>query len=388
VRGVAVLAPGASGPVASGTAAGAAPAPGDLAAQQLAGLDSQTLAGFVNAIGASLPGTGFGWSSLSEFLHGGGVLRDPLRLLPALGAVLVGQLRASLGLLGQLLVLAVLAAVVRQIQATFESEAVGRIADAVVFLALGTIGLTGFSIAVGLARGALTSLSGFMLALLPAIVGLLVATGSVTTAGLLQPAIIAAIGTVGVVVRAVVFPLVLLAAVLDLVGAFAPQFRLGGLSGLMRQISVGALGLLFTGFLGAVGALGAAGSIADGAALRAGKYAVKTFVPVVGGMFADAAELVLTSALLLRSGLGLLGLVAVALLVALPVLKLLGLWAIFRLAGAVAQPVGGDGVAQVCAGVSGALVLITLSVALVGMLCFLSLAVLVGASSAAWSALG
>jgi len=361
---------------------------GALAQAQLAGMDTQTIAGFVNAVGQQLPGSGFGWASLGQFLQGQGVLRHPGTLLPALGSVFMGELRGSLTLLGQLLVLVVLAAVMRQIQAAFESETVGRVADAVVFLALGTICLAGFSIAVGLARAAVADLSSFMLALLPAIVGLLVATGSVTTAGLLQPAMVAAIDVVALVVRTVVFPLALLAAVLDIVGAFAPSFRLGGLSGLMRQVSVGVMGLLLTGFLGVVAVEGAAGSIADGVALRAGKYAVKTFVPVVGGMFADAAELVLTSGLLLRSGLGLLGLVAVALLVAIPVLKMLALWAVFRLAAAVAQPVGGDGVAQVLGGLGGALVLLTLAVAVVGMLCFLSLAVLVGAGGAAWAAVG
>ncbi len=385
-----VAASGAGGPAAAAASAGGAatpggPTPAALAEQQLAGMDATSIARFVDAIGAGLPGGGFGWASLAQFLRGSGVLRHPERLLPALGAVFVGELRTSLTLLGQLLVLVVLSAVLRQIQAAWGSETVARIADAVVFLALGTICLAGFAIAVGLARGAISDLSSFMVALLPGIVGLMVSTGSVTTAGLLQPAMVGAIETVGVIVRAVVFPLALLAAVLDLVGAFAPSFRLSGLSGLMRQVSVGVMGLLFTGFLGVVVTVGAAGGIADSVALRAGKYAVKTFVPVVGGLFADAAELVLTSGLLLRSGLGLLGLVAVALLVAVPVLKMLALLLVFRLGAAVAGPVGGEGVAHVLGGIGGALVLLTLAVAVVGLLCFLSLAVLVGASGAAWA---
>lgn len=367
---------------ASASGSSAAPSPADIADQQLAELDTSSLASFVNAIGQMLPGTGLGWQNLRDLLHGGGVLRHPQALLQALGGVFVGELRASMGLLGKLMVLIVLAAVLRQIQGAFDSEAVGRIADAAVFLALGALCLAGFGLAANMARSAIADLSSFMVVLLPALVGLLAASGSVTTAGLMHPLMVAAVNAVGLLVRAVVFPLALLAAVLDIVGAFSPNFKLSSLSALMRQIAVGVMGLLFTAFLGVVAVSGAAGSVADGVALRTGKYAIKTFVPVVGGMFADAAELVLTSGWLLRSGLGLLGLVAVAVLVAVPVLKMLALWAIYRVGGALAQPVGGEGVAQVLAGVGNALVLLTLAVSAVGLMCFLSLAVLVGASSA------
>ena len=361
------------------------PAPADLAQSQLQGVDTAGIATFVNEIGAQLgPDAGFGWHSLGDFLHGGGLLRHPDRLLTALTALFAGELRQSLGLLGKLLVLVVLAGVVRQIQGAFENEAVGHIADAVIFLALGVLCLVGFTLAVRLARGAVGDLSSFMVALLPAMVGLLAAGGSVTTAGLMHPAMVAAVNAVGIHVRAVVFPLVLLAAVLDIVSAFTPSFKLTSLAALIRQISLGVLGLLFTVFLGVVAVSGAAGAVADGVALRAAKYASKAFVPIVGGMFADTAELILTSGFLLRSGLGLLGLVTIVLLVVIPVLKMLALWAVYRLAAAVAQPVGGEGVASVLGGVGGALVLLTVAVAVVGLMCFLSLAALVGAGSAAF----
>jgi len=372
------------GAAVASAAAAAAPSAAAVAQQELQGMDTGTIAAFVEDIGNQLgPGSGFSWQSLTDFLHGRGVLRHPERLLSALAGVFAGELRQTLSLLGKLLVLVVLAGVVRQIQGAFENETVGRIADAVVFLALGVLCLAGFTVAVRLARTAVGDLSSFMVALLPAMIGLLVAGGSPATAGLMHPAMVAAVNAVGLVVRAVVFPLVLLGAVLDIVSAFSPPFKLNSLSALLRQISLGVMGLLFTVFLGVVAVEGAAGSVADGVALRAAKYATKAFVPIVGGMFADTAELVLTSGFLLRSGIGLVGLVTIALTMAIPVLKMMALWAVYRLAAALAPPVGGEGVAQVLGGVSSALVLLTLAVAVVGLMCFLSLAVLVGAGSAA-----
>lgn len=377
-------APGGQGGSVATSPAGPAPSPGTVAQQELQGLDTGAIAAFVNGVAGQLgPGAGFSWQSLTDFLQGKGLLRHPQRLLGALAGVFAGELRQTTRLLGEVLVLVVLAGVVRQIQGAFDNEAVGRIADAVVFLALGVLCVAGFTLATHLARTAVADLSSFMVALLPAMIGLLLAGGAPASAGLLQPAMVAAVNGVGLVVRGVVFPLVVLGAVLDIVSAFAPSFRLNGLAALLRQVSLGVMGLLFTVFLGVVAVEGAAGAVADGVALRAAKYAAKTFVPIVGGIFADTAELLLTSGFLLRSGIGLVGLVTIALTMAIPILKMMALWAVYRLAAALAPPVGGEGVAQVLGGVGGALVLLTTAVAVVGLMCFLSLAVLVGAGSAA-----
>ena len=381
---LAATAPLAPPPATSATAtSGTQPTPAQLAGQELAKIDTGTIAQFVNEAGQSLPGAGFSWASLGQILHGKGVLTHPERIFSALGDLFLGELRGNLGLLGRLLVLVVLTAVLRQLHGAFEGEAIGRVADAAVFLALGLICLAGFRSAVVLARGTVQNLGSFMLALLPALVGLLAATGSVATAGLIHPALVAAVTGVGLLVQAVILPLVVLAAVLDIVSAFSPEFRLTRLAALMRQVGMSLLGLASTVFLGVVAVEGIAGSVTDGVALRTGKFAVRTLVPVVGGMLADTAELVLTSGLLLRSGLGLVGLVAVALLVVVPVLKLLALSLIYRGAAALAQPVGGDGVAAVLGGVGSAVVLLTAAVTVVGLMCFLSLAVLVGAGGAA-----
>jgi stage III sporulation protein AE len=370
-----------------GPAAAATPVPPSVQAaafDELRGLDLGPVQAFVEALERELgPGSGFGWQDLQGFLRGEGLLRDPGRLVAALWGVFAGALAASVRTLGQLLVLVVFAGVLRHVQSAFAAEAVGRVADAAVFLALGAVCLTGFGLATHVGRGAVDQLASFLVALLPALVGLLAATGAPATAGLLHPALVAAVNAVAVVVQRVVFPVLLLAAVLDLVSALTPEFRLTSLAGLLRQVGVGLLGLLLTVFLGVVAVQGFAGAVADGVALRAAKYAAKAFVPVVGGLLADAAEIVLSSGFLLRSGIGLFGLVAVALLALVPVLKMLALWAVYRMAAAAAQPVGGETVSAMLGGVASTLALLATAVAAVGLAAFLCLAAFVGAGGMA-----
>ncbi len=369
----------------SGTAAAAAaPSPYQMAQQQLDSLDSAPIQSFVDSLDKQLQPYGLHvtWGQLTSILRTRTIPWQPQDILRAVAGVFVGEVRQSLRLLGELLVLVVLAAILRHIQASFEGDAVGKLADAVIFLALGAIVLVGFVQALGIARAAVHDMSDFMLALLPTMFSLLVASGAFASAGLLHPAMLFVVNLVGWAVGTWVFPVLLLAAVLDIVSALNPTFRLSSLAGLMRQVALGATGLLLAAFIGVVSVEGAAGAVADGVALRAAKYAVKTFVPVVGGVFADAAELVVTSGFLVKTGLGIAGLLVVALAVLLPVAKLVAIWLCFRLAAGLAQPVGGDGVVHVLSGVSSTISLFAVTVGVVGLMFFLTLTVLVGASSA------
>ena len=45
--------------------------------------------------------------------------------------------------------------------------------------------------------------------------------------------------------------------------------------------------------------------------MRTAKFLSGTFIPVVGGMFADAVEVVIGSALILKNAVGLLGVLAI-----------------------------------------------------------------------------
>jgi stage III sporulation protein AE len=370
--------------LAGSRAALAAPDPYQMAQQQIDALDSAPIQGFVASLDRQLQPYGLHvtWDQLTSILRTRTLPWQPQDILRALAGVFVGEVRQSLQLLGELLVLVVLAAILRHIQASFDGDAVGRLADAVVFLALGAIVLVGFVQALAIARGAVADLGDFMLALLPTLFSLLVASGAFASAGLLHPAMLFVVNLVGWAVGTWVFPILLLGAVLDIVSSLNPTFRLGSLAGLMRQVALGATGLLLAAFIGVVSVEGAAGAVADGVALRAAKYAVKTFVPVVGGVFADAAELVVTSGFLVKTGLGIAGLLAVALAVLLPVAKLVAIWLCFRLAAGLAQPVGGDGVVGVLSGVSSTISLFAVTVGVVGLMFFLTLTVLVGATSA------
>lgn len=324
-----------------------------------------------------------GRDALGRILRGEG---NPWRLgdlIRGFGRYFFNEVIGSLGLLAKLVALAVLAAVLFNLQSSFSEAGVARVAHAVVLLALVGLALASFRVAVEAAATVIGRLGDFMQAILPLLITLLAGSGSVVTAGLFHPLVLSATYLSSLLVVKWVFPLLFLSAVVETVTGFSENLRLSGLARLLRQAGMVALGLGLCLFLGVIAVYGAAGAVADGVTLRSAKFMAKAFVPVVGGMFADAAELVASASLLLRNGLGLLGLAAIFFAVSLPVLKLISLILIYRLAGAAIQPVAASGVVACLDGLATSLTLVCVAVGAVAVMFLMAIGALVGAGNAA-----
>lgn len=374
-----------AGAAAGAEAPAALPQASALAEAQARSLDTRGLDAMIEALNRETAPyfSPLSRDALSRFLRGEG---NPWRfgdLVRGFGRYFFNEIIGSLGLLAKLVALAVLAAVLFNLQSSLSDAGVARVAHAVVLLALVGLALASFRVAMEAAAAVIGRLEDFMQAILPLLITLLAGSGSVVTAGLFHPLVLSATYVSSLLVVKWVFPLLFLSAVVETVTGFSENLRLSGLSRLLRQAGMVALGLGLCLFLGVIAVYGAAGAVADGVTLRSAKFMAKAFVPVVGGMFADAAELVASASLLLRNGLGLLGLAAIFFAVSLPVLKLISLILIYRLAGAAIQPVAGSGVVACLDGLANSLTLVCVAVGAVAVMFLMAIGALVGAGNAA-----
>lgn len=356
------------------------PDPQDLMAEQWERLDTREVLGFIRQLNESLapalpPLT---WDTVTGVFRGEGFPYTFRQVMGALARSVFQGLAENAGLLGRLVVLAVFMGILQQAQTAFSADGVSRTAYAVVYLALIAVAMVAFHTAAQLARGIVQGLLEFMMALLPLLMTLLAGMGALVTAGLFQPILVMAVHAVGLVVANWVFPLVYVATVLEIASHFPSRVRLTRLAGLLRHGGVFLLSITLVIFLGLVSVHGAAGAVADGVALRTAKFATGTFVPVLGGMFADALELVIGSSLLLKNALGILGAAGIILFAFLPLARLVGLILVFRLAGALVQPLGTGSLAGTLQAMAHGMMLMGLAAAAVVIMFFLAVTVVVG----------
>lgn len=137
------------------------------------------------------------------------------------------------------------------------------------------------------------------------------ATGAVGTSGALYAVTAAVCGAISRILQSVFLPAISGYIVLMLAHHALGDGGMSAAADMTKQMITLGLKLsviVFTAYLSLTGVV--SGS-ADSAAVKAAKLAISTTVPVVGSMIADASETLLVSAGLIRSGVGIFGMLGV-----------------------------------------------------------------------------
>lgn len=285
---------------------------------------------------------------------------------------------ANFNLLGKLVVLAIICAVLQNLMSSFEKSSAGQLAHSVTYLVLITLAIGSFSIAVNAGREVVDTMVTFMQALTPVLLTLLVAVGGLASAAIFSPVILATLSIFGTLIKDIVLPLLFFVAILGIAGNLSERFKVSNLADLLKTAAMGLMGVFSTIFLGVLAIQGVAGAVGDSVTFRTAKFSVDAFVPVVGGMLSDALEAVLSSTLLLKNAVGIAGVAVIGTVMVVPLLKIVSLAFIYKLAGALIQPIGSGQMVDCLNSLGNNLLLIFATVATAGLLFFFTITIIVG----------
>lgn len=284
-------------------------------------------------------------------------------------------------LLGSIIIITVFAMILQTMQTAFERNTVSTVAYAVAYLVIIILAMNSFSVAVEYAKEAISEMMHFMLALVPLILALLASMGSFASAALFHPFIVFMVNISGTFIYTVIFPLLFFSAVLGIVSTLTTEYKLTQMSRLLRNISISLLGIFLTVFLGVVSVQGATTAVSDGVTLRTAKFITGNFVPVIGGMFSDAADTVLGASLLVKNAVGLVGVFLLLMICAFPALKILSLALIYNFSSALLQPLGDSPIIECLSIIGRSLIYIFAALATVGLMFFLSITIIITAGN-------
>ncbi|SFS93294.1 stage III sporulation protein AE [Marininema halotolerans] len=284
-------------------------------------------------------------------------------------------------LLGTIIVLTVFSMFLSTLQTAFERNQVSKIAYAISFLVITILALNSFSVAVDAAKGAISRMIDFMMALVPLVLTLLASMGNLGSVGMFHPLIVFMVHVIGTLIYTIVFPLLFFSAVLAIVSCLSDKYKVNQLANLLRNVSVGLLGSMLTIFLGIISVQGATSAVTDGVTIRTAKYVTGNFVPVVGRMFSDAADTVVGASLLVKNAVGIAGVVILLFISAFPAIKILSLAFIYSFSAAVMQPLGHSPIIECLNIISKTLIYVFAALATVGLMFFLAITIIVAAGN-------
>ncbi|MCH1626620.1 stage III sporulation protein AE [Ferdinandcohnia quinoae] len=291
------------------------------------------------------------------------------------------ELIANGKLMSTLIMLTIFSMFLQTLQNSFEKSAVSKVAYSIVYMVLIIIALNSFRVAIMYTEEAIQTMINFILALIPLLLALVASSGGVASAAFFHPLILFLMNTSGLLVSYIVLPLLFMSALLGIVSTLSDQYKVTQLAQLLRNIGIGILGIFLTIFLGVISVQGTTTAIADGITIRTAKFITGNFIPVVGRMFTDATDTVISASVLLKNTVGILGVVILLLIAAFPAIKVLSIALIYKLAAALLQPLGGGPVIACLDIISKSVIFIFAALAIVSLMFFLSLTVIIAAGN-------
>ena len=221
------------------------------------------------------------------------------------------------------------------------------------------------------ARETITGMTGRMDKLLPLLLTLLTALGGNASSAFLHPMVVAASGSMVFLAREVILRLVMCTCAVTTVNHLSDRAHLTRMARLLRSSVCWLLGVSFTVFLGAMSLQGVCSASIDGMVIRAAKYAVDNFVPVVGGMFSDTMDTLVGCTLIVKNALGVTAVFVLLAEILGPMMRTLAVVAVMKLSAALLEPVADGDIVQAIGDFAGTVVLFFITMLCVGTMYFL-----------------
>lgn len=185
----------------------------------------------------------------------------------------------------------------------------------------------------------------------PLLLTLMTAIGPSKSVSVYQPTIAILSNVMINIVTLFAFPCFILSVVFSVIGNLSEGIKLNKMaeffSGLMKWV----LGTAFFVFLAVLSIQGVTASIYDNIYIRTTKLAISRYVPIIGGYLSEGYNLVISGSVLIKNGVGLSGMIMLA-LSALPiVVEILVFGLSLKFISAVCEPLGNKAVCDILGGI-------------------------------------
>lgn len=259
-------------------------------------------------------------------------------ILHALG----GEVFDAIVVLASIMVIIVVHSILKSLSEGLENKGIAQITYYVQYILIVTLIMTNFIQILDIVRDSIQSLVGFMNSLIPIMITLMITTGSIVSANIVQPIILFLITFIGNFLTGIIIPLVLVSTALGVISKISDRVQIDKLSKFFKTSVVWILGVILTIFVGVISIEGTLSSSVDGVTAKTAKAAVSSFIPVVGKILGDAVDTVIGCSSILKNATGIVGIIVLIGIAIVPIIKLTILMAVYYLGAALCQPIADE----------------------------------------------
>jgi len=174
----------------------------------------------------------------------------------------------------------------------------------------------------------------------PILITLTVLTGGSASGAVYQPSALFLSGGAIEIINGLIFPGTITVILLNFMSKLNPNISFSGIASLIKSIMKWVIGLTVAVFGLFITVQSSATSLFNGIFFKVTKYLVGNSVPIVGNFLSAGVDMVVMSGSLVRSSIGVLGIVLLLSEIIQPVLLLAAFSVMLKVCGAIVQPLG------------------------------------------------
>lgn len=207
----------------------------------------------------------------------------------------------------------------------------------------------------------------------PVLLSLMTTMGGVVSVGIYQP--IVAILTNGVtnILSKIVYPIFILSFIFIVLNSLSKQIKLNKFISFLGSGFKWVIGFIFTLFAGLLTIQGISAGRYDTISLKATKFAVKSYIPIIGGYISDGLDYVMLSTLLIKNAIGVAGIILLISSILVPILSVVILKLGLQFVAGVVEPIADSRICDLCDNISKVLIYPVVIIIAISFMYFLSI---------------
>lgn len=283
---------------------------------------------------------GFDVSSLyNDLLSGNGIQYE--NILDSLVGNIFKEVKNSISSVTSIFIIVIIMAIVTSLELDKDSDVV-KITKLVIVISISALLLKNYLDIVTMFKNIVNILGYIMQTVSTFLLGILMATGKITSTGIVEPLLLFIANFICFATEYIVIPFFTISVAINIVSRISENIKMDNLSSMFRKSSLYIFTTIIGIFLFVLSMESSVTKSIDSMYFKTAQNMVSNFVPVVGKFLSDSLDTVLGATEAIGKIGGIISLIATILIVSIPIIKLILVIVLYNILIAISEPINED----------------------------------------------
>lgn len=278
-------------------------------------------------------------SLYNDMLSGNGIQYE--NILDSLVNSIFKEVKNSINSVTSIFIIVIIMAIVTSLELDKDSDVV-KITKLVIVISISALLLKNYLDIVTMFKNIVNILGYIMQIVSTFLLGILMATGKITSTGIIEPLLLFIANFICFATEYIVIPFFTISVAINIVSRISENIKMDNLSSMFRKSSLYIFTTIIGIFLFVLSMESSVTKSIDSMYFKTAQNMVSNFVPVVGKFLSDSLDTVLGATEAIGKVGGIISLIVTILIVSIPIIKLILVIVLYNILIAISEPINED----------------------------------------------